>query len=421
MNEPEFVRGNQKNYIRVSCDTQVTEGYDYQMCTNNDLESLLKFHKRTQNGENYLYYEISGLQSLDILLQTQKLKRTLVLAIATSIVKLCREFSEYVMDIEKIIWNPQYIMMKGNGEELRFVYIFSQTGYEKSGQAGLEEFLECCIEYLDYQDELLTEQLFRVYEALLDQKKNFILIQEMEQLIEVLSETEAKNRNVTELVQENMTLDDPFDRDDSESGIVMVQKKSKVFQKERRNIKSGLTILLVVDVLLLLFWKPLTVLKIFFSVAAGGVLMWLNIYVRKQDQQRQKELQQEQEESVYMEEYEVLTSRYDGDREGTCMITMEETGGVLYNLQNCEPQYIYASSIRKIIGKDPERVQIQLTQEGVSRIHAMIYREDADCLIEDLNSTNGTWINGKCLKPREPYVLKEGDRVRFAGMEYIFR
>ena len=79
MNEPEFIRGNQKNYIRVSCDALVTEGYEYQMCNNNELGSLLKFHKRTQNGENYLYYEVSGLQSLDILLQTQKLKRTLVL------------------------------------------------------------------------------------------------------------------------------------------------------------------------------------------------------------------------------------------------------------------------------------------------------------------------------------------------------
>ncbi len=427
MNEPEFIRGNQKNYIRISCDAQVTEGYEYRMCSNNELESLLKFQQRMQNGAEYLYYEVSGMQSLDILLQTQKLKRPLVIVIAKAIVKLCRDFSEYVLDIEKVIWNPKYIMVQGNSEELRFVYNFSrggfdlQTEHEEAEHIGLEQFLEFCIEYLDYQDEVLMGQMFQVYEALLDQKDNFALMKEMERLLEALLPLEEEKLIADEQIQEDVAAGDPFAGKGFETEIITVPKKSRIFQKERRNLKIGLCVLLLLDAGLLVVWKPLTLLKIFFSVAAGGVLLWLNIHIRRQEQQRSKEMQPEQETSAYMEEYEELASRYTGDKGETCMITLDDTRGVLYNLQNGEPQYIYIGDARKIIGKDPEKTQIQLNHESVSRVHALIYREGEECLIEDLNSTNGTWINGKSLKPREPYILKEGDKVRFAGMEYIFR
>ena len=192
INEPEFIRGNQKNYIRISCDTQIAESYEYQMCTNNELSHLLDFQQRTQNGECYLYYEVSGMQSLDILLQTQKLKRPLAIAAAQAIVKLCRDFSEYVLDIQRVIWNPKYIMIQMNSKEFRFVYHFAYTEDKETKQkdieqTDLEQFLECCIEHLDYQDETLVSQMFHVYEALLDQKDNFILVQEMEALLNNLS------------------------------------------------------------------------------------------------------------------------------------------------------------------------------------------------------------------------------------------
>ncbi|MBQ8815841.1 MAG: hypothetical protein IJZ84_00995, partial [Lachnospiraceae bacterium] len=136
MSEAEFVRGNQKNYIRILCDAHITEGYEYQMCMNNTLNSLLSFQQRAQNGKDYLYYEISGMQSLDVLLQTQKLKRPLAIMIAKAVVKLCREFSEYVLDIRKVIWEPKYLMVQVGGEEFKFVYDFGgmQSAAETSEQ-----------------------------------------------------------------------------------------------------------------------------------------------------------------------------------------------------------------------------------------------------------------------------------------------
>ena len=74
-NKLTFVRGNQKNFIRLSLEEEVLYTYEFQMFAHNAIKSFLPFQKRSENGEMYLYYDISGTQSLDIWGQTQKLKR----------------------------------------------------------------------------------------------------------------------------------------------------------------------------------------------------------------------------------------------------------------------------------------------------------------------------------------------------------
>lgn len=51
---------------------------------------------------------------------------------------------------------------------------------------------------------------------------------------------------------------------------------------------------------------------------------------------------------------------------------------------------------------------------GVSRQHAVIRRTDEGYFIEDLGSTNGTWVNGKAMLPYKPYPLHNGDQVGLA-------
>lgn len=53
---------------------------------------------------------------------------------------------------------------------------------------------------------------------------------------------------------------------------------------------------------------------------------------------------------------------------------------------------------------------------GVSRRHAVITFEDSSLYIEDLESTNGTRINGFQLQPARRYRLKDGDEVEFARL-----
>lgn len=57
---------------------------------------------------------------------------------------------------------------------------------------------------------------------------------------------------------------------------------------------------------------------------------------------------------------------------------------------------------------------------GVSRQHARILRRDPGWFLEDLQSTNGTYVNEVRLLPRRPIQLRSGDLVRFGQMTLIF-
>jgi FHA domain-containing protein len=53
---------------------------------------------------------------------------------------------------------------------------------------------------------------------------------------------------------------------------------------------------------------------------------------------------------------------------------------------------------------------------GVSRIHAVIGQSAQGPAIADMGSTNGTFVNGKRLEPRQPQLLKYGDEVRLGRL-----
>ncbi len=62
--------------------------------------------------------------------------------------------------------------------------------------------------------------------------------------------------------------------------------------------------------------------------------------------------------------------------------------------------------------------EIVLNNEGVSRFHCHIKRENEQMIIEDLGSMNGTLVDGKRLE--QPYVLSAGDVIEICDERLIF-
>ena len=64
----------------------------------------------------------------------------------------------------------------------------------------------------------------------------------------------------------------------------------------------------------------------------------------------------------------------------------------------------------------PDQPDIDLTPfgaviQGVSRRHVLIIKEGNLLKVADLASTNGTYLNGVRLQPRQPRLLRTGDRL----------
>jgi hypothetical protein len=81
---------------------------------------------------------------------------------------------------------------------------------------------------------------------------------------------------------------------------------------------------------------------------------------------------------------------------------------------------ITISYVPYLIGKQEGVVDYVLEGETISRIHARIDRTGEEYQLCDLNSTNGTSINGRLLETNETVTLKKGDEVFIANFAFIF-
>ncbi len=66
-----------------------------------------------------------------------------------------------------------------------------------------------------------------------------------------------------------------------------------------------------------------------------------------------------------------------------------------------------------VIGRDEKSVDLLLAFTAVSRRHARLTREGSGYTVEDLGSSNGTYVNGQKLTQR--YTLKSGDQIQLGN------
>ena len=71
-----------------------------------------------------------------------------------------------------------------------------------------------------------------------------------------------------------------------------------------------------------------------------------------------------------------------------------------------------------LIGKNPDKADIILPSETVSRVHARIEKRSDGLYVTDLFSTNGTFLDGHRLEPNRSARLLDSARLTIAGYNY---
>jgi hypothetical protein len=82
-----------------------------------------------------------------------------------------------------------------------------------------------------------------------------------------------------------------------------------------------------------------------------------------------------------------------------------------------EPGMIYDLDGELVLGRG-EEAEIRLEDPFASARHARVFQEGETLVIEDLSSTNGTYLNEELLHGARPLHL--GDRVRIGDSEFTF-
>jgi len=107
----------------------------------------------------------------------------------------------------------------------------------------------------------------------------------------------------------------------------------------------------------------------------------------------------------------------------TTLLTGAMVGKGVYCLrsEDMNEDNILLTEFPFFIGKSGESTNHRIDDSTVSRFHARIDKEEDDLWLTDLNSTNGTFLNGIRLLPYDRIKVSRGDSVVISRKRYEFR
>jgi pSer/pThr/pTyr-binding forkhead associated (FHA) protein len=108
------------------------------------------------------------------------------------------------------------------------------------------------------------------------------------------------------------------------------------------------------------------------------------------------------------------TSRF---KEGSVLyFSIERVNSPVARYVRTEPFIIGREETAKLNNEDLNLTSYNAVERGVSRQHALVYYVSGEVFIEDMDSSNGTFLNGDELEPRKAYKLRDGDELMLGRM-----
>lgn len=426
--EVTYKRNLHKSYMCIKGQETVREEYELVMLESQKIPCLLPMQISVVDGiQNYLY-EISGKQQIGDYLSGKKINYEILCKLLYSIRKLCGTLPEYLLREERICLEQEFIYVNLEDGGLYFTYLpFLEVNLPES----FERFMEQILRKIDHKDHAATELGYRIYQACTNKNADIGKMLEAALEVTVLKNTDKKPADIGD-TDEQEEIEEHMEGRYMESQHETAAKKQNICKVMINRIYELLSIKVLMDKLPadMLFSNMKDKIAIKRSVVKQSLTKKKGRKESKgkaYQKNRQGDMVEEKQE-YRMEEKEGrrIEEEHWMERETVIHPTeilgvhrQEPTGKLVYQgIHGCADFIIEGEEY--LLGKNGQQADGVIDAEGVSRLHARISREGNVYYIEDLNSTNGTYLNEAPLEYRQKKVLDINDHIRFGAEEYVF-
>lgn len=385
----EYIRSLNCNYERILLENKPEEKrYQYCILSRGGIKGLLSSSLRYINGQAYLYYDISSKQNIAQLYGNRSITREWMKDFIWGLKHIQQELERFLLDISNVVWYPEQIFQDLESNVFSFLYI---PYYE--GEASFIRLVEFWVEHIDYDDEILVDYVYRMYEQVERNGEAYLDAQIFEDAacLEKLPEQKEPEKDMAggpENAEEEAGQA-------QQSAAIDFREESAAYeemeQKAAKEEKKGL----------------------------------LGIFEGRRNKNRKVRSDYRQTMQRAMASYAAEENSYGQEEYGRTVFVEEKAEDKLtqtHRLYTAEGRILV--SIEKpvlSIGKKKDEVDVVLEDASVSRMHARITMEKEDVYLEDLNSTNGTFKNGLRLQPYEKRKLETEDEIKCGKVCMVFR
>ena len=448
----EYKRDMNHNYLILYGEKDInTDSYQVRMLVGNIIPSLLKCRIQGVDGKFMMYFDITSKQAVSTLYEEKKLGIEDLQLIFGGFVRVMEEAAEYLINPAQLVLKPQYIFADCEKKELFFCLM---PGYNKDIKEQFQLLTEYILPKIDHEDGEAVILGYGVYRRTMENSFHLEHIKEelyrkQDNKEEIKTETKKDSREISvqETGEENLMqsseMSENFWREDKAEKT----DSHKLFGKKVTVFALILLALAGVTIAISGGYLPhqdISVLLGIVLAGMGGIMLAVVIIrkakaVYKQPQRESRKKPQLSETFVRPPVNEILQEGSEDsiktmrekksphrEREEDFGETVVLSAGVVSgpaSLVSREPGElapIYLQEELTVIGKLENACDAVIDLPTVSRIHAKIRKREEEYYLSDMNSRNGTIVNGRLLLPEEEYRLQEEDEVDFAQARYIF-
>ncbi len=459
--EAEFKREMNRNYLVLRPPKREHNTYTIRMLSEHSIAGLLPFHEKQLDQKIWFYYDITSKQPLERILENRSIRGEEIRRLITDLVAALRQLERFLLDESQICLKPSFIYVEPDCFQCFLCLI---PGLEEDFSESFGCFSQYLLDHVDQNDGEAVVLAFGIFRQ--SRKGNFGVedIERELQRTEGKREQQGKGSEVREREKVWQRAEEPAqisDRQQPGAGRRREWDEWPPEEQGRQNEtkkpesplpggwKADWKILGAVGAFLVLI--PAAVLWLFgidgvlqykwligaaeLVVSAGIVFLGgLGPPKRSDTDTAEYKAEKAELEVLFREDYEKEDNKPEGDRMDF-RENSEDAGDMQTMLLTAHPIFpdshrlhpleggeeIAVNYFPFLIGKNKDICDFCPPSPGVSRLHLKIEETKEGYRITDLNSTNGTSINGRLLQTNESCPLRSGDTIGIADTAYQFR
>ena len=436
-----YVQDGGRNYLKSEPVGEVD--YIVGMFAHNDIPAFVPVSFKSLNLENYLCYNMNGLIPINQSFEMNKLTADRIEAFLRSIIKVAKSMEEFLLPFDRLITDEAYIYESlGKKDEFHWIY-----GIE-SGNATFTRLFERLLDRVDYKDDSAVKMIYSLYQAAKESEgmqgvsTGGSLQRIREKAEEILSAPHMSlDMRARELIRaenernsikrlkgiETGTGDKACSKEvegaDSMARRYRAEAESKKARSQRVDVEE------TPKVKPSLFKKRQNEEKsdktMFVKSKLKKVWDYLNADIGSKPE-KLVDLQAVGENEISYNVREVKQPKIeasDNAGEATTLLTGAMIRNGIYCLkpEDTNEDNILLTEFPFFIGKSGDKTHHTIEDSTVSRFHARIDREEEELWLTDLNSTNGTFLNGIRLMPFGRMRVNKGDSIVISRKRYEFK
>ncbi|MGN0170953.1 MAG: DUF6382 domain-containing protein [Lachnospiraceae bacterium] len=340
--------------------------HELEMLRRNHLSGFLPVEFMLADGKGQFWYNITGLQSLEDLKKAGHFQEDTLRNLVESLDRIIQTVEQYALREEAIRMDE--IFFSPDGEKVYFGYLPIKTGEELSAREKLMQILDRLMKEADYRDNDYVTYLFRLYEAMGRENAG------IGTLLDISVRTQKNTLEEREPVKQEI-------RTEAEVQQETIPERVKESIKEKMKNRY-------LD----------------------------QVWAVKKKIRRYTDFKSEKREEVTLIRPEDTKEE---NRNTQFLGSGEEIVGRI-RFADPERESMPLTRSRYVVGKRKEYADLVVDDASVSRVHALIVREEDGYYLEDLNSLNGTFLNGSLLELKEKVRLRSRDEIGVGNSTLIF-